>query len=349
MGYRIGLVGCGNIAGTWIKAVEQHEECEIVLTYDLLRERAEARADEAGARPVRSWDEMLAAEDIDLIIVATPTGSHPDLSVQAAAAGKHVLCEKPMALSLAECQRMKAACEQTGVKLAIGHTLRFFSAFLKTRELVAQGVTGTPVSGSIDRMGTAAVRRAGDPVPSRGWRDDVANTGGVLLEGYVHEVDFTRAIFGDPVSAVCQVGGEREYHGLVSPPIAEGVVKFESGAVVTMRVGSTVGLPTRCYWIAGTEGGLRFDAWGGPVRIYRPGTDGPEEVGCEPSRAHYLELCDLLQAIESGGEPENSATNGIKNVGLVLGLYRSVETGTRAEYEEGLPTGLPLDYQNRTY
>jgi 1,5-anhydro-D-fructose reductase (1,5-anhydro-D-mannitol-forming) len=349
MGYGIGLVGCGNIAGSWIKAVEQHDQCQIVLTYDLLSEPAAKRAAEAGARAAESLEEFLAADEIDLVIVATPTGSHPELTQQAAAAGKHVLSEKPMALSLGECQQMIDACARGSVKLAIGHTLRFWSAFLKMRQLVAQGVIGVPVSGSIDRMGSADLRRSTDPVVSRGWRDDIANTGGALLEGYIHETDFTRSIFGDPTTGVCQLGGGREYDGLVSPGMVQAVVNFESGAVVTLRTGSTVGMPTMGYWVAGTKGGLRMDGWGGPVRLYRPGSDAPQEVACDPAQAYYLELCDLLQAMESGGEPENSGINGIKNVGLVLGLYHSVETGKRTEFQDGLPVGLPQDYQNRKY
>ena len=349
MGYRIGLVGCGNIAGTWVGAVDQHDECQITLTYDLLSEAAAKRAEEAGARAADSMDEILEADDVDLVIVATPTGSHPELTEQVAAAGKHVLCEKPMALSLAACERMNAACEKGGVKLAVGHTLRFYSAFLKMRELVAAGAIGAPVSGSIDRMGKSAVKPVREPVPSRGWRDDVANTGGSLMEGYVHEIDFARSIFGDPAAALCQVGGGVDYDGLVSPEIIQGVVTFESGAVVTMRTGSTVGLPTMGYWVAGTEGGMRFDGWGGPVQIHRPGEESPEEVACEPARAYYLELCDLLAAIESGGEAENNGISAMKNVGLALGMYRSAETGVRTEFEAGLPKGLPASYQNTTY
>jgi len=214
---------------------------------------------------------------------------------------------------------------------------------------VAAGAIGAPVSGSIDRMGKAAARPKGEPIPSRGWRDDVANTGGSLLEGYVHEVDFTRSIFGDPAKAVCQIGGGREYDGMMSPEIIQGVVTFESGAVVTMRTGSTVGLPTMGYWVAGSEGGMRFNNWGGPVLVYRSGEDAPEEVACEPSRAYYLELCDLLAAVESGGEAENNGISAKKNVGLVLGMYRSVETGAQTVYEAGLPKDLPAGYQNKTY
>ncbi|MFC1526828.1 Gfo/Idh/MocA family protein [Candidatus Latescibacterota bacterium] len=348
MGYRIGLVGCGGIAGAWVEAVAQHEDCQIALTYDLDPEAANSRAVASGARAVANLADVLGAGDIDLVVLGTPQATHPELTEQAAAAGKHVLSEKPMALSLDGCQRMIDACTKAGVKLAIGHTLRFWSAFLKMRELVAEGVIGVPVAGSIDRMGAGGVRRAGAGSSTGHWREQVKNSGGSLLEGYVHEIDFTRSIFGDPASAVCQIGGGREFDGLLSPHIVQAVVEFESGAVVTMRTGSTVALPTRGYWVSGTKGGMRFDEWGGPVQLYLPDRDGPEEIACDPARAYYLELCDLLQAIETGGEPENDGLNGKKNVGLALAMYRSTETGKRISFDRGIPTEVAEDYMNTT-
>lgn len=126
MQHRIGLVGCGGIAGSWIKAIELQEDCQIVLTYDLSREAAAARATEVGAEAVAELDEIWRRDDIDIVVIGTPTSSHPDLVTQAAQAGKHIMCEKPMALNLHDCRRMIAATEAAGVKLAIGHSLRFW-------------------------------------------------------------------------------------------------------------------------------------------------------------------------------------------------------------------------------
>ena len=152
MEYRIGLIGCGGIAGTWIGAVDQHPDCRIDLTYDVVPEAAASRAEEAGAHPAASLDELIDA-DIDLVIICTPTPNHPEATIRAARAGKHVLCEKPMALDLRQCREMSAACREAGVELAIGHSLRFWTAFLACRRLIEEGAIGAPVSGSIDRIG----------------------------------------------------------------------------------------------------------------------------------------------------------------------------------------------------
>jgi len=349
MGHRIGLIGCGGIAGTWIDAAAQHEECEIAMTFDPDAEAATQRAEETGAQVAPALEDVLGSTDIDLVVLATPNQTHADLVEQAAGAGKHIMCEKPMALSLDECQGMIDACARGRVKLAIGHTLRFWGPFLKARELVQEGVIGTPVSGSIDRMGAGGTRKAEPGSRTGHWREDAGKSGGSLLEGYVHEIDFARAVFGDAASAVCQIGGGQEYDGLLSPEIFQAVVAFESGAVVTMRTGGTVGVPTGGYWVGGTEGGLRFTNWSGPVELYRAGSTDPEEVECESPRAYWHEMDDLVRAIAADGEPENDGQNGMKNVGLALAMYRSSETGQRVEFGEGLPQGMAGDYRNTRF
>ncbi|MEW6755797.1 MAG: Gfo/Idh/MocA family oxidoreductase [Candidatus Latescibacterota bacterium] len=355
--YRIGLIGCGGIAGSWIKAVAEHPSSRITLAFDVQPEAAERRATEAGARAAASVEEVLTDPEVDLVIVATPTPSHPELTVRAAESGKHVLCEKPMALDLAGCQRMVDACASAGVQLAVGHSLRLWSAFLTCRSLIAQGAIGTPVSGSIDRMGVARAQPAsGRPAgaasggaPGADWRTQVGNYGGMALEGFIHEMDFTRAVFGEVAAVSADIAGGQDHGGLLSPPILQALVRFESGALVALRTGAAVALPTMGYWVAGTQGGLRFTSWGGPVEHYRHDLDAPRSVACEPARAYYLELCDLLQAIEGGRPPENSGLNGKKNVALGLGIYRSFETGRQVRFAAGLPLGLPEDYRNTLY
>lgn len=350
MAYNIGLIGCGGIAGAWINAVAAHPDCRITLTYDLSADAAAQRAAETGAQATDDLDALLADASIDLVIIGTPTPSHPDLVVRAAQAGKQILCEKPMALDLAHCQQMIDTCQQHSVNLGIGHSLRFWGAFLACRKLIEAGAIGAPVSGSIDRMGTARVQKAAVEENAADaqahWRSQVANTGGNVLEGFIHELDFSRAVFGEVASVTAQVGGGAEHQGLLSPKTVQAVAGFESGALVTLRTGATVALPTRGYWIGGTEGGLRFSEWGGPIEHYRTDFNEKRLVSAPATNAYYLELCDFLQAVESGGEPENSPLNGKKNIALGLGIYYSFETGRRLEYSQGMPVNMPEGYQN---
>ncbi len=349
MEHKIGLIGCGNIAGTWIKAVAEQADSRIEVAFDLNAEAAAQRAAEAGARAVTDLDELFGS-DIDIVVICTPTTSHPDLVRRAAAAGKHIMCEKPMALNLRECQDMMDACATAGVQLAIGHTIRFFGTFRTVRRLVAEGVIGTPVSGSFDRTSAAKPRRAGDDARWTGhWREDPRNSGGSVLEGFIHELDCTRSVFGTVAAVSADISGNQAYDGYLSPQMVQGIIRFESGALVTARTGSAVGVPSRGYWIGGTEGGLRFDRWGQPVLLYRPEAEEPEEVAAEVNNPYTVELEDLLAAIHGDiDEPENSGRNGLENVGLGLAFYHSCESGTRVPFTGGLPA-LPDDYQNTQF
>ena len=97
--HRIGLIGCGGIAGAWIRAVAEHDECQIDWAFDLDAEAATRRAEEVSGQAITDLDKGLAS-DVDLVVIGTPTPSHPTLVQQAATAGNHVMCEKPMALGL---------------------------------------------------------------------------------------------------------------------------------------------------------------------------------------------------------------------------------------------------------
>jgi 1,5-anhydro-D-fructose reductase (1,5-anhydro-D-mannitol-forming) len=348
--YRIGLIGCGGIAGTWVQAVEAQPDSRITHAFDLNAEAAATRAEEAGATAVSDLDDLLGA-DIDLVVICTPTTSHPELTKKAAEAGKHVMCEKPMALTLAECRQMMDACASAGVQLAIGHTIRFFGTFRTVRRLVAEGAIGEPVSGSFDRTSPAKPRPVGEPGRWSGghWREDPGTSGGSVLEGFIHELDCTRSVFGTVAGVSADIAGNQEYGGFLSPQTVQGLIRFDNGALVTARTGAAVGVPTRGYWIGGTEGGLRFDRWGQPVLLYKPDAEEPEEVAAETNNPYTVELEDLLAAIRGDiDEPENSGQNGLENVGLGLAFYRSTETGTRVAFTDGVPD-LPEDYRNTRF
>ncbi|AWT60056.1 MAG: putative oxidoreductase YjhC [Candidatus Moanabacter tarae] len=349
--YSIGLIGCGTIAPNWIKAVSQKKETNIELVYDLDENAATKRAGEANAKVASNLHEIITSNNINLVIVCTPTGSHPELVFEAARNKKHVMCEKPMALDLNSCKQMINACNENGVKLAIGHTLRFKDAFLTCRKMIAEGAIGSLVSGNIDRMAATQLPDAssslpfGEKDPSH-WRRNPRTSGGIALELFIHEIDITRELFGEVSSVMCEMSKNVEYDGLISPQLAKALVCFESGALVTMRTGGTVAMPTKNYWMAGTEGGLRFTEWGGPVEHYRHDLGKMQTVECESLESHYLELCDLINAIESRNEPENSGINGMRNVALALAMYQSCESGRRIEFTDGIPIGMPFNYRN---
>ena len=293
---------------------------------------------------------MLESSDVDVVVVCTPTFTHRDLVVQAAKAGKHVICEKPMALTIQQCQDMVDACAAANVKLAIGHTIRFWGAFLTTRRLIEEGLIGTPCLAQVHRVGTTRAGKPGTPPPRparKPWRFDTRYSGGNILESSIHELDFIRAVFGGVASAYGEVSGKEDYDGQISPVMLQALISFAGGASAVFRQGGIVGLPGLVYWVSGTAGALAFDGWDDPVKHYRPGVEEPDLFPCSDVPAFELELADLFEAVENGTEPENSGVTGLKNIALGLALYRSVETGQPMAFTDGLPVDVDRDYQYR--
>lgn len=358
MAYGMGLIGCGGMGGVWRDAILRREDCQLLTTYDTVRDAAVKRAEGTPAVVVDSVETVLADDRIDVVVICTPTFTHADLVVATAQAGKHIIVEKPMALTLGDCRRMIDACSGAGVKLAVGQTLRFWGAFLRARQLVAEGAIGTPWFAQVHRMGAASPTPAssGDQGgrQRRPWRYDTRYCGGNILEGVVHELDVTRAVFGDVVAATCTASGKVPTGDRLSPVVVQAVLDFGDRRLATVRMGGLVGFGGGGSWISGTEGTLCWDDWAGPVVVHRADAAETRVVPCddllEPapgSAAYDRELADLLDAVRDDTEPENSPLNGMRNIGLGLALYRAIESGARIEFADGLPTGVADDYQYR--
>lgn len=173
--YRVGIIGCGRIAGAHVRGYRASDRYEIVAVADVKEEaRQKVCQDFDIANGYENYADMLAQENLDVVSIATWVGLHAEMVVAVANSGvKGILCEKPMAPSLGEASAMIAACEETGVKLAVGHQHRFDPSFVKAKEMVAAGVIGQP------QMITVQV------------------TDGLLNNG-THYVDGVRFILGDP-------------------------------------------------------------------------------------------------------------------------------------------------------
>lgn len=350
-GMGLGVIGCGRMGKVWVDAIGRSEVASVRAVFDTNQEAAAEKATLAGEGAIALSDDvgdLLERTDISGVILCTPTFTHVETVERIAAAGKHVLCEKPMALTLGQARRMINACSEAGVKLAIGHTLRFWGAFLTTRRLVEAGTIGTPAFAQVLRGGAAGRRPiTADQTESDGgrpWRIDTRYSGGNILEGVVHELDFTRTLFGDLTHASATASGRIEGAGHVSPVVLQAVLEFAQGGNATCRMGSWVGYDGGGTWVAGTTGTLRFTDWTGPVFLHEPGQE-PRPFEAEDSLAYDRELADFLHAVESDAEPENSGLNGLQNLGLGLALYQSIASGQRMSFKDGMPIGVEDDYQ----
>src|SRR5215207_2219429 len=203
-GMRIGLIGCGNVGvNAHIPAMQATEGMTIVAAADPTPERLQAAAAAAGLAPAdlhADWRDLLARDDVDAVIVATPQRFRPEIVIAAATAGKHVLAEKPLALTPADAQAMIDAARVHGVTLATVHNYHFMPVYSDIKEVLDSGEIGLPEIAVLNYLGVED--RPGAAAYSPRWRHHAADSGGGVLMDMLHVVYLANWFMGGPPRAV---------------------------------------------------------------------------------------------------------------------------------------------------
>lgn len=215
----IGFIGCGGIHHAHAPHLANNERARIVGAMDVNEASAKAHCEKYGT-PYWTLDEaeLLARPDVDAVVICTPTGYHKSTVLAAAAAGKHIFCEKPMAMTVADCEAMDRACREAGVVLQIGFVRHFCNEWLKLREVIQSGMIGRPV------VWRSLSGGSGAPTP---WFFDRELGGGPFIDGAVHSYDFARSIFGEASNVVADI--RRLKSGTTAWDTGTVIVNFASG------------------------------------------------------------------------------------------------------------------------
>ncbi|NKB68334.1 MAG: hypothetical protein GKR89_14830 [Candidatus Latescibacteria bacterium] len=214
----IGFIGCGGIARHHASYLSKLKNARIVAVADVVEESAQRFAADFGAgQSFADYQSLLNVKEVDAVWICTPTFQHPAPVIAAARAGKHVFCEKPMALKLADARRMDTACQQADVRLTIGFVRRFDRQWGKLKQIVQSGALGSPV----------IWRFAAGGKPANPWFRDENKGGGPLMDGAVHNYDFALQIFG-PVQSV-QASSLQFDTTSVGADTATAILNFASG------------------------------------------------------------------------------------------------------------------------
>ncbi|MBK7203277.1 MAG: Gfo/Idh/MocA family oxidoreductase [Anaerolineae bacterium] len=268
---RIGIIGAGAMGSTHAAGWAQ---TPATLCGFLADPPAEARALAARyqAQVFPNLEALLAA--VDVVDVCAPTHLHYPLVLQAAAAGKHIICEKPLALSVAHGQAMIAACRQAGVRLFVAHVVRFFPEYASAQAAVAQGEIGQP---AVIRLSRASYQ---PQKPVGNWFLDPDKSGGMMLDLMVHDFDYARWIAGDVA---------RVYARSLQQQQPEAAVDYAL-AILTHRNGA----------ISHIEGSWAYPPPTFRTRLEIAGSDGLIE--CHPD--HTLALATYLRQAGAGDVPD---------------------------------------------
>jgi predicted dehydrogenase len=285
--------------------------------------RGRAFADEIGATWFADWRDLLASADVEAVSVCLPHSLHARATLDAAAAGKHVLCEKPIATDLDDADRMIAACRDAGVTLMVGHTHRFRLEHLAAKELLDRGEIGRVV-----QVRDAIWAGRPDPRAPIGWRGVAAlNGGGIFMDNGIHAADRLLWWVGAPATWVAAgLGRMTELTDAEDYGVA--LIGFANGVIATLE--EVLSVPRgagECYaQFLGSEGVLRVDTWQ-RLRVARAGGEF-EDVAVPTDRPNGFdaEILEFIAAVRERRPPSITGQDGRAALALIQAIYRAAQT-----------------------
>ncbi len=340
----VGLIGCGDIAPTHAKALAEADGARLVACMDVAGASAKSLGEEFGVPHTTDLEQLLDRPEVELVTIATPAFTHDEITEAAVKAGKHVLCEKPLAADLPDADRMIATCEQAGVALSTCFFLRYLGAAKWAKSLIESDALGDIIEIRLRNMsekkdsywtGGFSGRTETD------WRKSRAQSGGgVIITNLIHHIDLARAVTGLEVTRAFGETGT-----FCTPVEVEDIgaasLRYENDAIGVVEGSS-------CFWggsgehdvsILGTKGQFRFGLWSGQAETYvteeAPDLPAREWVTREFEDAAHVEFYnDLAAALRAGRRPPVTGIDGRKALEVVLAIYKSADTGQ--------PVRLPL-------
>lgn len=336
--FNVGMVGAGTIGQVHARALTDIDNAELIAVAEPREDAGRALADANGATWHASYVDMLSQPEIDVVILGTPSGLHPEQAILAAQAGKHVITEKPMAITQDGATRMITAVDNAGVRLAVIFQNRISADVYKVRRAIEAGRIGTPL------IGTAFVywKRTQDYYDANGgWRGTWAmDGGGILINQSIHMIDALQWIMGGIDSV--QADTATLTHSIETEDTAAAAVRFTSGAVgaILGTTSSAMDHPTRIE-IVGSAGRVVLESnavtfWDGEGELSDDllTPDDREIVGDwqpgEPFGAgHQRQLRLIFNALETGEQPPFPGREARRAVDVILGIYESARTGRR--------------------
>jgi UDP-N-acetyl-2-amino-2-deoxyglucuronate dehydrogenase len=345
----IGIIGAGNISLIHAQAIAGLGP-DVTLRAVLAKnsERAQKLAGAFGAEAYTDAEAMLARPDIQVVTICTPSGTHADLGLQAAAAGKHVVVEKPIDVTMERARTLILGCEQHRVRLGVIFQSRFLPAVELIKRAIERGRLGKlyVVDAYVKWFRTRQYYEAA------AWRGTKAlDGGGALINQGIHTVDLAQ-YFAGPAASIYGIA-ERKHHPYIEgEDTALALVKYRSGAVGVIEATTSVAPGfSRRVEVHGEKGSIVLD--GNDITVWKLEGEGEEEVELARQRsgqrdasdgasnpmnldigAHQRQLADFVAAVREGRAPAVDGREALKALEIVRGVYRSAETGQPVDLPE---------------
>lgn len=324
-----GIIGTGAIAALHAAAINACPDSRLVAVCSSTPARAKAAAEKFGVPADHQIHDFLSRSDLDVVAICTHSGNHLEPALEAARAGKHILLEKPIEVSLERAKVLTQACADAGVKLGVIFQNRLKPGYLQLKQAVEAGVLGKLL------LGTAAINWYRDATyySSSDWKGTLKGDGGAaLINQGVHTIDLLLDIMGEAEAVYGQV--RTLVHKIEGEDLGAAVIDFKSGALGTITGGTSLfpGNPERLE-IYGEKGntileGGKIVTWNvpgemGELPASEMGGSGAADPMAIDYRLHLGQVEDMVAAIRENREPMVSGRDAMKSLQLILGIYQS--------------------------
>jgi UDP-N-acetyl-2-amino-2-deoxyglucuronate dehydrogenase len=345
--YGFGVIGTGLIARFHAQAITEARGARLAGVLSRSPERAREFADQFHCRGHSSLEEMLAEPGLDVVSICTPSGAHLEPALQAVAAGKHLLVEKPLEITLRRCDAIIEAARQKGVRVGGIFQSRFYEGAQLLKKAVETGRFGRLV------LGDAYVKwyRSQEYYDKGGWKGTRRlDGGGALMNQSIHAIDLLQWFMG-PVATVQACKGVRGHERIEVEDTAVAALEFVNGAYGVIE-GSTAAFPgfLKRLEISGTEGSAILEEEDLKLWKFEPGQREDEDIrrryasrtktgggaadpGAISVEGHRRQYEEFVSALAEGRQPAVDAVEARRAVAIVLAIYRSAETGKKVRLQ----------------
>ncbi len=343
---RIGVLGCGKIAQVrHIPEYADNKDCELYGFYNPTRSRAEEMAEKYGGKVFETPEELLADPNIDAVSVCAANYAHAELTIKALKAGKHVLCEKPMATNMADCEAMVAAAKESGKLLMIGQNQRVTAAHMLAKKMVEDGAIGKVISfrTAFGHGGpeTWAIKPGKDT-----WFFDKGKAAmGVMADLGIHKTDLIQYLLGQRVVATTAMlttldkrGADDELIGVDDNAIC--IYKMSEGTVGTMTASWTYyAAEDNSTVLYGTKGEMRiYDDPAHSIVLKKLGGEveyfDVEQIQTNDNQTKSGIIDTWIDCVKNGKEPEINGDSVLSAMRAVFASIESSNTGKTIEIAE---------------
>jgi UDP-N-acetyl-2-amino-2-deoxyglucuronate dehydrogenase len=334
---RFGIIGCGRVAPRHAQSISRLDRAELVAAADIIESRVSHFSEQYNAEPHTDYRGLLDRDDVDVVNICTPSGLHAQMGIEALQAGKHVIVEKPIALSTIDADQLIATARATGKKLCVVLQNRYNPPMQDVHQIVCSGRIGHIL------LGNATVRwYRPQSYYEDEWHGSWAMDGGAMMNQSIHHIDALQWLMGDVESVYAYTATLA--HRMEAEDVGVAVLRFRSGALGSVE-GSTLTYPQNLEGsvaIFGERGSLKV---GGTAlnRKVMWKIDGELEQEAEiitadvvdpPSvygQSHKLVIDQMIDAIVNDGEPATNGAEARRSLALVEAIYQSSRSGAAVQ------------------